>query len=486
MQNSSWNGLDPVAWHPRRGYHCSMTPRPVSPPVRRAEPPEWVEDRRYFLLVTVVWCMGYAYTALPPLLSFRQTWMPLLLVALWIILRRFVFASALLPQLNRGMLLMLLWAALSALWAPDPVFVLTQVLSIVGITLIGVAYSLASWRPLRFEQGLAWATALLLLGSLFAALFFPSVGVQDYSRFGPAGPWRGITYQKNGLGQIAAIGLILWAYLWATGRTRAPVTALAVGLTVLLLVKSRSSTSLLLATITCAVLLLWLRPPLRLRGDPVATVAALFVIALPLIGLVALTQSTGVETFAQGLAGLFGKDSTFTGRVQIWSALIEQIQLHPWLGVGFNSFWGLELEHRETALEISRKLGWPVPNGHNGYLDLVNELGVVGLLLLLVFLVIHWRALAQLSRFKPELAVLHHCLLLYVLMANVTEAGWFHPITTTHVLAMYSSIEVSRQLFEHRLRAWRQRAADSGRVPAKSDSSPAAPPALVAAERRSA
>ncbi len=411
----------------------------------------WVVDQRYRLIGAAIWTIGFTYTVLYPFLTFKQEWMPLLVISVWIIARRFAYASTMMPQLNLGMILLLAWAMLSAAWGPDAIFVLTQTASVVGVTLIAIAYSVSSWRPERFANHLTWTCTAILVASVVVSVVLPSFGVHDSTRFELAGSWKGITYQKNGLGQVAVVGSIFWTYLWAANRTSATSAMLGVGLSVFLLVKSRSSTSMMLACITCGVLLLLLRPPIRLSSRR-SIAAAVMVIATPLIGLIALVMVSYASTFAGALGGAFGKDASFSGRTQIWASVMTEIQRHPIAGTGFSSFWGDELRRSPAAGNIIRQLGWEVPNAHNGYLDLTNELGIVGLLLLVVLLGIHLRDLGRLGHIDREATALHRCLLLYVVLANITETGWFHPVTTTHVLAMYSSVEVSRLLFEQRLR----------------------------------
>lgn len=434
----------------------------------RPEPEDWVADRHFLLFGATLWVLGFAYPTLTSFgLTYRQMWLPLIAGAAWLIVRRFMLATAMFPQLNLGMILILAWAVLSSLWAPEAMYVLTQAISIVGISMLALAFSLAAWRPHRFESLLTRVTTLVLFASLVAGLLFPSFAVHQEDQFELLGSWKGVAYHKNGLGQIAAVGVMVWTYRWAVGKNQAGVCALGVGLSLLMLLKSRSSTSLLLAIIASSVLLMQLRPMVRVGRNGGAILSAAFITLAPLLVLVLLAASGGANSVAEGFANIFGKDATFSGRTFIWAEMLDEIALHPWLGFGFSSFWGDVLAQGPEAAAISLKLGWTVPNAHNGYLDVLNELGLIGLGLFLAFVFIHVRALSRLGRFDPGQAAMHRCLLIYIMLANLTETGWFHPITMTHVLAMYSSVEVSRQLFEHRLRALyrRQQEASAATVP---------------------
>jgi O-antigen ligase len=75
------------------------------------------------------------------------------------------------------------------------------------------------------------------------------------------------------------------------------------------------------------------------------------------------------------LPAIVSKDSTLTGRTELWSLVLVAIGNHPWLGYGFDSFWkGMHGD----SLTIIRGVGWLVPTAHNGYLDLLLGVGIVG------------------------------------------------------------------------------------------------------------
>lgn len=408
-----------------------------------AAPPRddaWVVDRGYARLALIIWGLGYAYTLLLPLMSFRMTWAPPILLAFWILFRRFTYASAVFANVNVGMTLLLGWCMLSAMWSPLPGFAFTQAMSITGISLIALAFSVSAWNPLRFERALMGSSTAILVASLVLALLVPGIGHDS------DGLWRGVTYQKNGLGQAAVIGLLIWTYLWAARKIGVGTSLAGIALSVLLLIQTWSSTSLILGFGTFVFILLQLRPPLRSgsRFSP----AALVMVALPTVAILVALVASNVDFFAQAV----GKDATFTGRTQIWSALFDEIRRHPALGTGFSSYWSEPVYRSSGASYVSQLLGWQIPNGHNGYIDLVNEVGLVGLALFAAFVFLHIRDIGRLAQFDPQAAVLHRTLLLYVLLANLSETGLFHPVATTHVLLVYSSLEVSRRLFERRLR----------------------------------
>ena len=73
-------------------------------------------------------------------------------------------------------------------------------------------------------------------------------------------------------------------------------------------------------------------------------------------------------------ASAAGRDATLTGRTQVWTSLVPVVMKSPMLGKGFGVFWTPE---RREYFQIS--------GAHNGYLDVLLELGFVGIILVSAF-----------------------------------------------------------------------------------------------------
>jgi exopolysaccharide production protein ExoQ len=89
-----------------------------------------------------------------------------------------------------------------------------------------------------------------------------------------------------------------------------------------------------------------------------------------------------------------GKDPSLTGRTDIWTALMREVAERPWTGFGYQAFWG-RIDPRR--LDPQAETGWPVPSAHNGWIDLLIQLGwpgaiAVGLAVLVAFLTTLFRS----------------------------------------------------------------------------------------------
>ena len=79
------------------------------------------------------------------------------------------------------------------------------------------------------------------------------------------------------------------------------------------------------------------------------------------------------------LINVLGRDSTLTGRTEIWQQLLD-FHTNPVVGVGFESFW-----LGERLRQIGELYWWQANEAHNGYLEIYLNLGLIG-----VFLLIGW------------------------------------------------------------------------------------------------
>ncbi|MGQ0697172.1 MAG: O-antigen ligase family protein [Panacagrimonas sp.] len=433
-----------------------------------SKPPEWAADRGWTWLAVAFMVVPFCLCSInldpgsertvslrqtEPSSIFRNGWLLFIALSGMVAILRFSLATRLLRHVNPWMLALLGWCFASALWAPDANFTLRRVVLLSGATLVAIGFVLMSWHPRRFENILLPLCIALLSASVVAALLVPGYGIHSPSGEIKEliGAWRGVTGHKNGLGAISLLTLLLLSHAWASRRISTLRALAGAALAAFLLVMASSSTAMLLSVLVCSVTIATLRPPpVRVGRGQVAVTLAAAVLVVPLVAFVAIRY--GVEILGL-ISGWFGKDITFSGRTDIWIELVREISSHPWFGVGYSGFWnGLG----SLSDQVVRKIGYIVPNGHNGYLDIANELGVVGLLLLLGFLVRHARDVARVGRLDRQQLALHGALFVYFLVANLTESLWFLATSPIHLLMMFSSLTLSRHMLQHELLSQRR------------------------------
>ena len=268
--------------------------------------------------------------------------------------------------------LYVLLAAVSAVWSVDPM--ITARRSVTLAIGVGFGYYAAS----RFTMDgvlrrIAAASLGLAASSVFVALLIPRFGVMSDGDL--AGRWNGVFPHKQQLGQAMFLGVMVLA--WLVPRYRGwGKTGLYAGIAACLgvLMMARSQTSML------SVLAV---PPMFLvmaasRVSGIARMWALYAMTVVLAALLAV-----LTTDLSEIMGFFGRDASLTGRAPLWGLLLGIIADHAATGFGYGAFW---IADNPVSMRVNDISGWYVPEAHNGYLDLMLQTGLPGLLLALAML----------------------------------------------------------------------------------------------------
>ena len=213
-------------------------------------------------------------------------------------------------------------------------------------------------------------TALFMaIGSLVMIFAFPAIGVHQFDN---AGLWRGLWYEKNQMGAVMVIGATAAAACLASPDPRRLMPAAALVLSSSLVLATQSKTSLLCLLIGLALIGgFW---SMR-RGGAAFSVVVVWT-AVVLSGLSLWIWDTHSVAVLEAL----GKDPSLTGRTEIWDSLMRKVADRPWTGYGYGAFWG-RIGESAPADWVRKETGWIVPSAHNGWIDLLVQLGWPGAVL---------------------------------------------------------------------------------------------------------
>ncbi len=257
---------------------------------------------------------------------------------------------------------------------------------------------------------------ILIPFSLLLIKYFPVYGRQ-YGRYSGIELWIGVTEQKNQLGRLCMIGssfLLLELYLrWRDRKIGsdklhlwASVSIGALGVYLLLGSNSATSLATMLAGTAMFLSLRWLG-----KRNVIVPLGAFYACMLFLICNGTVAPFVGGANLRMITAPL-DRDSTLTGRTDVWASVLPARSERPLLGYGIGSFWTDERRHL-----------YEIPTAHNGYLDVLLDLGEVGLVLCVIWVFSCARQFHRTYTQDPDWANFSMCLLLIVLMYNVTESS---------------------------------------------------------------
>src|SRR5690606_33883518 len=97
-----------------------------------------------------------------------------------------------------------------------------------------------------------------------------------------------------------------------------------------------------------------------------------------ILGLSAAASGYWLLSNYEAVLAALGRDATLTGRTLLWVLVLGEIRERPWLGYGYGGYW---LGWDGPSAFVWQAVGWMPPSAHNGYLDAVLDLGLVGLVI---------------------------------------------------------------------------------------------------------
>jgi exopolysaccharide production protein ExoQ len=350
---------------------------------------------------------------------------------------------------NRVIVMLCVYLAVSALWSDYTLISWKRWFRFCGTPLMALIV-LTEVSPGEAMERIFRRSAYILIPlSLTMIRYFNEIGIQ-YDAWTGERMWVGVTTQKNSLARFCLISsfFLMWAIIraWPKRKTRGVKKRIRADFVILLIsvyllkgpgsTYSATSIATLVLGVSMYIFLLSVRKLGLSAGSTLAGIAiacAIFSgVAIPIIG----------GSGASGLLALLGRDATFTGRTEVWQAILPVALLHPILGVGFGSFW--------INPPFTYSLSIMVNEAHNGYLDVFVELGFVGFSLFLVFLLCFYRDARKAMAYDFHWASFSLCMLLIILIHNITESSFLRPTNHMGAVMVFLAMLV-RQL--HRAKA---------------------------------
>lgn len=279
---------------------------------------------------------------------------------------------------NKALFLIYFFLALSALWSELPFISLKRLIKDFGSVPVALVI-LTELDPITaFRTIFVRVSYLLFPLSIVFIKYFPDIGRQ--SAHSGENMFTGVTTQKNSLGEMVFVLslVLLWDFLEIRKaekskerklQLRIRIGVVAMGIWLLMTCDSQTS----VVCLVIGTILFWLTGVLQRWkiGKPL------------LIGILtaAIILVSADKTFnlSAKLSQAVGRNPTLTGRTEIWKIVKEQ-KTDPLLGEGFYVFWDTE-KGKNVVDALTR-----INSTHNGYLETYVDAGLIGDLLLGLFL----------------------------------------------------------------------------------------------------
>lgn len=293
----------------------------------------------------------------------------------------------------------------SPLWSVDFNTTLRRAVALFMVVLIGI-YFVARYSLEQLLNRLAIVFLVSMILNYLWIFALPRYGVS------PTGAnWLGITTNRNSLGKQAVLGALIMVFAIRSRHHRILASIGLVG-SIGLVLGTNSKTSLVSLVLLGGLLIVF--TTFRARKQLFGAVLVSEVTA----GLFGILVATANLVF---ITDLLGRDITLTGRTILWRHLLVPISERPFLGYGWDAFWG---GWGSPAHEIWLENDWFPPTAHNAALEYLLNIGAVGLVIWLIVMGRGlWRSIHYL-RDRPGLAGLFPIAMIsYAALYSVTEHG---------------------------------------------------------------
>jgi len=226
---------------------------------------------------------------------------------------------------------------------------------------------------------------------------------------------------KNTLGAVVMTSSVffIWNIVRNWNKGRVIINVLYLLMSFALLLGSGSHTSIFVIFLGMGVFTMLRRKRSNLRAAILFAGSIIIVVTC-----FALIFPTRPEAFTQKmgwLIGTSGRDSTLTGRTDLWYDMLQIASGHRFLGVGYGGFWIGDLGPGNRLWE---SYYWRPNQGHNGYIDVYVELGAVGIALLIFVIFSVSRNIMMTLKADFEYGAFRMTFLIMLLVHNIGESSF--------------------------------------------------------------
>lgn len=323
-------------------------------------------------------------------------------------------------------------ALVSVAWSDDPAITFRRGIALLLTVMFG--YYIAKRFSFREQLHLlAWVCGI----SIFFSFPF---GMLHITRQGDVieGAWNGIFGQKNVLGSMMALSVVVFLVLGRAEPERRWRTRLGVLAALVLMALSHSAGAIVITAFMFTVL-----PLTGILRKSLAKALTGVVLAAIIGSIVLYLLLTNWASFTSAL----GKSETMSGRLQLWALCVVMALRRLWLGYGYGAFW---LGMHGPSWRILRVL----PSGlnsraHNVFLQTWLDLGLAGVgLLAIIFTVYIIRAARVVSRNRQPEAVWPLMVFVFYFVYGMTETSLAGPDSISMMIFCCCAYSASSPLLE--------------------------------------
>ena len=318
---------------------------------------------------------------------------------------------------NSTLIILFLFLGISILWSNHPFISLKRWIRILGAIPVFAIILTEKYPEAVIESIFRKVAYILIPYSIVLIKYFPHLGV-GYGRWSGTLMWCGVAITKNALGQLCVVcaSFILLSFFRQYSKFKKIPLSLKNQADIFILMLSLylmfgapsgaySATSMGALFIVLFLLLFY-----YIISNSSVYLVKIFTIFIFCMWPIMYFSEAILATVSESL----GRDATLTGRSDVWDLSIQVGMERPIFGTGFGGFFGLD-----NIISSSFRVG---NTAHNGLLDVFIETGIVGILMLLIFLFSYYKRFIKIVLVDRGLSFFGIIILILSLVCNYTES----------------------------------------------------------------
>ncbi len=335
---------------------------------------------------------------------------------------------------NRWLIFFYVFLGVSIFWSEYPFSSFKRWTKIFGIVIMGFII-LSERKPLKALESMLRRSAYILIPlSVVFIKYFPQFGV-SYTTYSGIPMGTGVCTHKNSLGILCSVltFFLIWRIFikWRSGKLSiSRLYILADGVVICLGLfllfgggATYSATAILIFVIGTA----WLVVLYRYRNMTEYLSKHFKIVLIAMVVSFMLFYSTLLPT----VTSLLDRREDLTYRDRIWSSVLDIASRNPILGTGYGGYWGL-------AADSSGHRG--VNQSHNGYIEVYLQVGVAGIMFLIIFIFKFCGNIRQEIEHTYDWGLFGMCFLLMMLLYNYSEASFISGNLTWSLMVILSIV----------------------------------------------
>jgi O-antigen ligase len=344
----------------------------------------------------------------------------LFLSSMIIVIKRFDIISLFIKK-EKYLSLFILLCLVSAVWSSFHVISIKRSFQLLSVYLV-VINALLFIELSKLLKVLKIIVSLYLVVTVVSSLLIKEAIDPQF------GTWQGLADHKNGLARYGFYCFLISMFFYREqNRLGTKITNYAISfVSVIVIIMTGSSTTIVMLGLIFSISMLFsiegIFKELRI-GRTIMIMALLFFIILYIV----------VNIFDPHLIykipAMLGKDPTLSSRTDIWAYLWSDIEKKIFLGYGYGTYWIMGSTLFASFVAV---IGFNVNQAHNGYIEIMLQLGLIGISLFAIILII---LIYRILKLNSNLSLI---LIVSILILDYTEATLFKlGISTLAFMSLY-------------------------------------------------